>query len=72
MNTTARFRKIEKTLSKNFGQLETIVLKDYNGKYYIEKDGKNEEIKNPRDSYPNKMIVFVKHYGNYDMQKDIR
>ena len=71
MNTTARFRKIEKTLSKNFGQMETVVLKEYGGKYFIEKDGKNLEIKNPKDSYPNKMIVIVKHYGNYDLQNDI-
>ena len=51
--------------------METVVLKEYGGKYFIEKDGKNLEIKNPKDSYPNKMIVIVKHYGNYDLQKDI-
>jgi len=72
MNTAARFRKIERTLSKNYGQMETVVLKDYNGKYYIEIDGKNEEIKNPKDTYPNKMIVIVKQFSNYDLQKDIK
>lgn len=70
-NTVARFRKIERTLSKNYGQLETVVLKDYGGKYYLEKDGKNVEIKNPNECYPDKQLVIVTMYSNYAMPKDI-
>lgn len=72
MNTTARFRKIEKTLSKNFGQLETVVLKDYNGRFYKEKDGRNEEIMKPNESYPNKQLVIVKMYSDHAMPEDIK
>ena len=71
MNKTSRINKIKKVLTRRYGDQETVVLTDINGKYYIEKDGKKIEVDKNDASYNDKFVVIVKSYGNYELQEDI-
>lgn len=71
MNTTTRLNKIKKVLASRDGNNETVILTEINGKYYIKKDGEKIEVDKNDASYNDKLLIILKSYGNYDLQKDI-
>lgn len=43
---------------------ELIIVKEYNGKYFVEKEGENIEVEKPEDNKANKLIIILKCYSN--------
>lgn len=71
MNIASRLKYIEKRTFEKHGQGEMVVLTEYNSKYYMEKYGIKIEVEKPEDDQ-NKLIVILKSYSDYEMQKDIK
>lgn len=59
MNTAARLRKVEQTLSNKHEEKKVEFFIKENGKYYIEKDGQRIEAAKPKANGPGiSVIVF--------------
>lgn len=59
MNITARLKRIEKSIYNR--KPEVVWVNECNCEYYIEKDGKKIVIKNPKTSFPDKLIFIEKN-----------
>ena len=75
MNLNNRIKRLEKAVIKKHAKNGLNIVEEYEGKYFIEKDGQYLEIDKPVDDDPNKMLIILKIYSDprehYEMQKNI-
>lgn len=76
IRVNSRVNKIEAKVNKQHGKKKLFFVEEFEGRYFIEKDGKDIEIEKPVIDDPNTTLVIVKLYSDptkpYEMQKDTK
>ena len=57
-------KKIEKAVNKKHGKERLFIVEEYNGRYFMVKDGQTIEIEKPVSNDPNKLLIIETLYSD--------
>lgn len=77
MNLGSKINKLEKVVNKKHSKKGLRIVEEYEGKYFIEKEGGQYiEVDKPVDDDPYRILVILKSYSDptkpYEMQENIK